>query len=252
MKTNISQSNPFYNKPNFAFGYELIQEGHRVLDYGCFDAKFGKTLLLHKEVDYYGVDKNADVITLQEHKPSLKVSLASYPLLFPDEYFDIVVMFEVLEHIKHQREILQELCRVLKSDGILILSVPRRHAFSWLDMANWKFIFPSLHRFYYRLTQTKDEYSERYLNSPHGLVGDIEKEKGWHQHFRDEEIVSLLNQSGFIITIMDGSGFFKFLMTDIGYIFRLSWLFTQKLRNLDSYHFSSAQIICAARKSPGT
>lgn len=246
MKTQISRDNPFYHDPNFAFGYEHIKEGVRLLDYGCFNARFGKKLLLHKKVDYYGVDKNAEIIAQQD--PSLQISLVTDPLSFPDLYFDVIVIFEVLEHIADQERTLRELCRVLKPEGILILSVPRRHSFSFLDMANWKFVFPRLHEFYYRIRHSKDEYVKRYKKSPHGLVGDIEQEKLWHQHFRDDEMVALLDRSGFDIVDMDGSGFLRLLMTDIGYIFRISWLFTQRLRDWDSYRFSSTQMVCSARK----
>lgn len=248
MKTKVLPTNPFYNQPNFAFGYDLIKEGQCILDYGCFDARFGKKLLSYKKVNYYGVDKNAEIIAFQDLNSSLNVSIVSHPLLFPDDYFDVVVMFEVLEHIEDQQTTLRELHRVLKPDGTLVLSVPRKHIFSFLDMANWKFLFPRLHQFYYRLNHSENEYRKRYIDSPHGLVGDIEKEKGWHQHFRDEEMISLLNKSGFAIHILDGSGFFRFLMTDIGYILRMPWLFTQKIRNLDSYQFSAAQMICSSKK----
>ena len=249
MRTQITRDNPFYHAPNFAFGYEHIKdmkEGLRLLDYGCFNAQFGKKLLLHKKVDYFGVDKNAEIIAQQD--PALQLSLASHPLSFPNEYFDVIVIFEVLEHISDQERTLKELCRVLKSDGTLILSVPRKHCLSFLDMANWKFVFPKLHKFYYRISHSEDEYNKRYKNSPHGLVGDIEKEKAWHQQFRDEEMVALLDRSGFSVNKMDASGFFRILMTDIGYIFRISWLFTQKLWDWDSYKFSSTQLLCCASK----
>lgn len=250
MRTQISRDNPFYHEPNFAFGYENIQEGVRLLDYGCFNARFGKKLLLHKKVDYFGVDKNAEIIAQQD--PALQISLVSHPLSFPEEYFDVIVIFEVLEHIADQERTLRELSRVLKTGGILILSVPRRHSLSFLDMANWKFVFPRLHELYYRISHSKEEYIKRYKESPHGLVGDIEQEKLWHQHFRDEEMIALLDRSGFEVKKMDGSGFFRLLMTDIGTIFHISWLFTQRLRDWDSYRFSSAQLIASAcKKSSG-
>lgn len=249
MRTHISRDNPFYHDPNFAFGYEHIHEGMRLLDYGCFNGRFGKELLLHKRVDYFGVDKNAEIVAQQD--PMLQVSVVSYPLSFPDEHFDVIVLFEVLEHIADQERILRDLCRVLKQDGILIFSVPRKHIFSFLDMANWKFIFPKLHQLYYRINHSKSAYIDRYRNSPHGLVGDIEQEKRWHQHFGDDEMAALLNRSGFDVKQMDASGLFRIPMTDIGYVFWISWLFTQRIRDWDSYHFSSTQLICSAHKKSG-
>ena len=178
MKTNITRDNPFYETPNFAFGYEQIKDrkdGLRLLDYGCFDVQFGKKLLLNKKVDYFGVDKNAEIIARQD--TVLQVSLATHPLSFPDDYFDVIVIFEVLEHINDQESTLKELCRVLKSDGTLILSVPRKHCWSFLDMANWKFMFPKLHKVYYPVSHSEDEYNYRYKNSPHVLSETLKKKK---------------------------------------------------------------------------
>lgn len=45
-------------------------------------------------------------------------------LPFPDQCFDIVTMLAVLEHIEHEAPILQEIHRVLKNSGKLILTVP--------------------------------------------------------------------------------------------------------------------------------
>lgn len=45
-------------------------------------------------------------------------------LNFKDEEFDCIVSFETLEHAKDQEAVLSELKRVLKKDGILIISTP--------------------------------------------------------------------------------------------------------------------------------
>lgn len=43
---------------------------------------------------------------------------------FPASEFDIVVTVEVLEHIKYDRRFLDEIYRILRKDGVLIVSVP--------------------------------------------------------------------------------------------------------------------------------
>jgi SAM-dependent methyltransferase len=43
---------------------------------------------------------------------------------YPTNYFDVVVMCEVIEHLARDYDALQNIRRLLKDDGILILSVP--------------------------------------------------------------------------------------------------------------------------------
>ncbi len=45
-------------------------------------------------------------------------------LSFEDELFDLVICRDVLEHVHDYRKALSEMCRVLKNDGILVVSVP--------------------------------------------------------------------------------------------------------------------------------
>ncbi|TFG24464.1 MAG: class I SAM-dependent methyltransferase [Promethearchaeota archaeon] len=43
---------------------------------------------------------------------------------FQDEFFDLIVAFDVLEHVKSPKLALDEIKRILKNDGILLISVP--------------------------------------------------------------------------------------------------------------------------------
>ena len=48
------------------------------------------------------------------------------PLPFEDESFDCVVSFQVIEHIKRDKEFVREVYRVLKPGGLFIVSTPNR------------------------------------------------------------------------------------------------------------------------------
>ena len=173
------------------------------------------------------------------------------PLPFDDATFDSITLMDVLEHVSRQSELLTELNRVLKSEGRLIITVPGRHIFSFLDMGNFKFRFPRLHRWYYRLGHSAEEYERRYVSNPDGLVGDVSAEKSWHEHFSRRKLNKLLEQAGFTVTRVDGAGFFMRLISPIGYLFRRFRPLIKvidRLMELDARSFESANLFCMAEK----
>jgi ubiquinone/menaquinone biosynthesis C-methylase UbiE len=45
---------------------------------------------------------------------------------FSDDLFDVVVSFETIEHLVEQAQMLAEIRRVLRPDGVLVISSPNR------------------------------------------------------------------------------------------------------------------------------
>jgi SAM-dependent methyltransferase len=64
------------------------------------------------------------VALLQKRAPGETVEADLTSLPFPDASFDAAVLGEVLEHIEDDRRALTEVARVLRSEGVLALSVP--------------------------------------------------------------------------------------------------------------------------------
>lgn len=82
----------------------------------------------------YGVD--IDTMTIKEaknrYKKNRKIKFLvadAVKLPFPKEKFDAVVAIEIIEHIKDQQKYLDEVRRVLKKRGILIISTPNGEHF---------------------------------------------------------------------------------------------------------------------------
>ncbi|HZN54719.1 MAG TPA: class I SAM-dependent methyltransferase [Candidatus Polarisedimenticolaceae bacterium] len=242
MRRVIEKTNPFYDIPRFAFGFEHIHEGVRLLDYGCGDGWFGKNLLRWKKVDYHGVDKDADLTKANGEPFSIQPIRERLP--FEADSFDVATIFEVLEHIHDQSAVLREIHRVLKPGGTLIVSTPKKNILSFLDAGNLKFVFPRMHRVFYRMRHSAEEYRYRYVDNPYGLVGNVEKEKSWHQHFTEAEMRSLLSDNGFRVDEMDGAGLFSPLME----IPPFDRFFPQGMRNRDSYKFDQRMLFCRATK----
>ncbi|UCG80575.1 MAG: class I SAM-dependent methyltransferase [Desulfobacterales bacterium] len=218
----------------------------RCLDYGCYDGNFIKTVTERKDVDFVGVDKNRTIVSENPYGLSLIHVEGSLP--FPDESFDCVTALDVLEHIYDQDFALKEINRVLKNHGVLIATVPRKHIFSFLDLKNLSFVFPRLSRRLLCLVYSRERYKALYVNHPDGLVGDIEKEKSWHEHFTPASLRELLGRNGFRVDRCDGSGLFLrvFLLFDF---LKIGFVFPESTRFRDCRKFEQANLFCTAVKT---
>lgn len=73
--------------------------------------------------------------------PSVKVIEESvYETTHKDNSFNLVFLLEVLEHLDHPDAALQELHRILKPGGYLILGVPREPLWCSLNLARGKYL----------------------------------------------------------------------------------------------------------------
>jgi len=254
MHTKISQDNPYgYNRWGFAWEY-VPKSGVAHLDFGCHEGAFLSTLKGREIGRLVGVDICEEAVKKgQRLFPELDIikihEAAKLP--FDDGTFNSVTILDVLEHVYEQAELLAELNRVLRGGGRMVITVPGQHLFSFLDMGNFKFRFPWLHRWYYCLGHTREEYECRYISNPDGLIGDISARKRWHEHFSREKLKKLLEETGFRVVDFDGTGFFSRVIGAINYFLRwlkpvrmvLSWL-----QNLDARLFKSTNLFCFAEK----
>jgi SAM-dependent methyltransferase len=101
--------------------------GCTVLDVGC-GTGYGASLLAAKARLVVGVDNAPEAIEYaQANYPggNLRFAVADCRNLpFPDGFFDLAVIFEVIEHIPEQTQCLGEIRRVLGQQGLLVLSTP--------------------------------------------------------------------------------------------------------------------------------
>ncbi|MEH3055201.1 MAG: methyltransferase domain-containing protein [Patulibacter minatonensis] len=102
-------------------------EGRRVLDAGCGWA-YGTAMLAEAgAISAAGVDLAPTVIETAQAELGDAVQLKVgdvRELPYPDAQFDLVVCFEVIEHIEDHPRALDELQRVLAPGGLLVLSSP--------------------------------------------------------------------------------------------------------------------------------
>lgn len=53
-----------------------------------------------------------------------QIDLNTHPLPYPDASFDLVTCSEVLEHVENYRSVLREIQRVLKPNGLMVVTTP--------------------------------------------------------------------------------------------------------------------------------
>jgi SAM-dependent methyltransferase len=107
-------------------------EGRAVLDAGC-GVGYGSAMLARSgATEVVGVDLSDKAVeAAAADAPSNATFLTGdvHALPFEDDRFDLVVCFEVIEHVEGQDEVIAELARVLAPDGILALSSPNRDVY---------------------------------------------------------------------------------------------------------------------------
>lgn len=112
----------------YAFARRLVH-GKRVLDAGC-GTGYGSAELAQSAAEVTGVDIAADAIeyaTANYPLPGLRFLESSCTAVpFPRESFDVLVAFEVIEHLPDYRAFLDESARVLTRAGLFIVSSPNK------------------------------------------------------------------------------------------------------------------------------
>lgn len=116
-----------------------LKRGARILDAGC-GAGLTSLELLKKGFVVVGIDVSKNMVDLAR-KNCAKVGLkgkATFQvgdveaLSFEDDSFDAVIGMGLIEYLKWDRWALQEIYRVLKPDGFLIVTVPNKIRLSYL------------------------------------------------------------------------------------------------------------------------
>jgi ubiquinone/menaquinone biosynthesis C-methylase UbiE len=103
--------------------------GKKILDVGCGNGDFSNYLSLNYKVDIIGVDfSNESIRIANEKKQHFSTNTASFAvadaenLQYSNEEFDIVISCECLEHVPDPQKMINELYRVVKKGGYVILT----------------------------------------------------------------------------------------------------------------------------------
>ncbi len=114
----------------------------RILDCACGRGFYLNMYRYVSRCALVGLELDAEIIRKAQrnvgHLPGITLTRGNiYALPFPDDYFDGVILSEILEHIEDDLAGLREVWRVLKPGGVVAITVPHaNYPFLW-DPINW-------------------------------------------------------------------------------------------------------------------
>lgn len=125
--------------------------GKKVIDIACGEG-YGTAILAERASEIVGMDIDEGAVhraSEKYQKENLKYQIGNITSIPAEDHsVDVVVSFETIEHVsqKLQAQFLNECGRVLKEDGILIMSTPNKEVYS--DRYNY-FNEYHIHEFYH-------------------------------------------------------------------------------------------------------
>lgn len=124
----IPSDNPIHQRLFKAYVVAREYVDGDVLEVGCGEGR-GFDLLIPKARTFTAVDKIKPVIEgLQKKHPTARLISMNIPPLsgLPDDAYDFVLSFQVIEHIADDALFLKEVYRVLRPGGTALLTTPNR------------------------------------------------------------------------------------------------------------------------------
>ncbi|MCB0924217.1 MAG: class I SAM-dependent methyltransferase [Mycobacterium sp.] len=128
----LAEENYWFRRHEVAYQHCVgICAGQEVLEAGCGEG-YGAALLASAARRVVAVDYDAATVAhVRSRYPSVEVvegNLAALPV--PDASVDVVVNFQVIEHLWDQPQFITECLRVLRPGGALLMSTPNRITFT--------------------------------------------------------------------------------------------------------------------------
>lgn len=114
-------------KDEYHYAKKFIKSEDKVLEIGSGKGAFRKFIVSD---DYIGLDfsENAKILAEKNGIIIENKSIEEYAEKCKDT-FDIVVNFQVLEHVLHPKSFIESSLNVLKKDGLMIIAVPSENSF---------------------------------------------------------------------------------------------------------------------------
>jgi SAM-dependent methyltransferase len=128
-----------------------LPHNSKILEVGCGTGGNLQMLTRFGEVSALEMDENARAIASKKTNNCYDIRAGHCPdeIHFKDQRFDLICMFDVLEHIEQDTETLIAIKQLLAKNGRILMTVP---AYQWLWGAHDEFLY---HKRRYSVTQLR-------------------------------------------------------------------------------------------------
>ena len=131
---NLKRSKIYRHRKDFLWQY--IKNDYKVLDIGNLgflknrihgNSFYKETVSKFEKVKFFGIDIESIGIAESEFPNQIQHNV-NEGIPFKNDFFDLVYMGQVLEHLENVNFVLKDINRALKPDGILVIDVPNPYS----------------------------------------------------------------------------------------------------------------------------
>ena len=169
LKTQLRFPQSLYNRPKWNLVLEHIRKLDRQSE--ILDIGFGYPFLANfvgQEYDIYGIDNEPEFLRNLDETHYRQGNIEEQ-IPFEDNKFDCVVMLELIEHLANVNRAYEEIRKVLKPGGVVLISTPN---YSLLPGLLWKAIESTYFRMFAKgYSKIEEHHTNKY--SKHRLSSEL-------------------------------------------------------------------------------
>ncbi len=139
------------------------KKNSRLLDYGCGSGWF----IEHAKKFYRCEGYEPTTYMAELVQKNLKVRMHTNAKKLPKNYYDIITLFDVIEHVEDVKLMAKKLYLMLKKGGIILIFTPNKDSFAFdLMKENQNLVIPPLHLHYFNI-KSLSKLFDRYFKVIH-------------------------------------------------------------------------------------
>ena len=141
----------YFRRKRALFITKKLQKNASVLDIGCGNGRFLSSLLKYGNFKLFGVELEGNSAKRAARIKEINLKVGTLEQNdFPELSLDAVSMFHVFEHLTQPKETLEIISKILKKDGLFVVSFPNID--SWQSnffKGKWLHLDPPRHLFFF-------------------------------------------------------------------------------------------------------